>query len=129
MAPNDASRVFIRIWGFTCEHEWRGFLETGLCEPADQNGNECSDAEGEGLPQHRAGEYVVWGVTWADKGNHIVAGYSDIKGMISADGGNYMVVWLHGAQSNSMYRSVKHPLTGVLYAGPRRRMTCIKAHI
>ncbi len=57
-----------------------------------------------------------WGVTWADS-NHMVAAYTDIKGAISSDGGNSWSFGYTGDGYNTMYRCVKNPVSGVLYAG------------
>ncbi len=47
----------------------------------------------------------------------LVAGYSDIKGATSADGGNSWSFGYTGDNFNSMYYCVKAPGTGILYAG------------
>ena len=46
-----------------------------------------------------------------------MAGYTDIKGAISADAGNSWSFGYTGDSYNTMYLCVKHPVTGVLYAG------------
>ncbi|MEO8664001.1 MAG: hypothetical protein ABI462_00780 [Ignavibacteria bacterium] len=56
-----------------------------------------------------------WWLTWSDAMN-ITAGYSDIKGTRSTDGGNTWSFNYTGNTYNSMYQSHKHPVTGNLYA-------------
>jgi photosystem II stability/assembly factor-like uncharacterized protein len=57
-----------------------------------------------------------WWMTWSDSLN-IFASYSDIRGTRSTDGGNYWSFNYSGHTLNSMYQSVRHPVTGILYGG------------
>jgi len=54
-------------------------------------------------------------VLWSDA-LHLFAGYSDIKGIRSTDGGVTWTLGYTGHDANTMYRLVKHPSTNALYA-------------
>jgi hypothetical protein len=47
----------------------------------------------------------------------LFAGFSDIKGIRSSDGGTTWTLGYTGHSANSMYRLVQHPTTHALYAG------------
>ena len=55
-----------------------------------------------------------WTMAWADS-NHVVAGYTDIKGVISSNAGSS---WSFGYTGDTalLYCCLKHPASGVLYA-------------
>jgi hypothetical protein len=56
-----------------------------------------------------------WSLCWADS-THIVAGYTDIRGVISSDGGATWNFGYTGHTLNTMYHAIKHPTTSTLYA-------------
>ena len=58
---------------------------------------------------------TCWGLTWSDASNAF-ASFTDIRGARSADGGATWSFDYTGHSLNTMYRCVKHPSTGVLYA-------------
>ncbi|MDB6112798.1 MAG: BNR/Asp-box repeat protein [Pedosphaera sp.] len=117
VAPFDSSKVAYTDLGFAHLSTNGGvFWKQLYVEPADQNPMNAATPKGKSYRSIGLENTSCWGVTWADS-NHIVAGYSDMKGIISADGGNSWSFGYTGHNLNSMYRCVKHPTTGVLYAG------------
>ena len=56
-----------------------------------------------------------WWLHWSDSDN-VFAGYSDITGVRSTDGGNKWSFDYSGNDYNSTYCIVEHPSTGTLYA-------------
>jgi hypothetical protein len=56
----------------------------------------------------------AWGVTWADPA-HLFASYTDISGVLSADGGRSWSRGYQGLTLNSTYRAITQP-NGVVYA-------------
>lgn len=58
---------------------------------------------------------TCWGLTWSDAAN-VFASFTDISGVRSADGGATWSFDYTGHSQNTMYRCVRHPSTGVLYA-------------
>jgi photosystem II stability/assembly factor-like uncharacterized protein len=58
---------------------------------------------------------TCWGLTWSDSSNAF-ASFTDIRGVRSTDGGTTWSFDYTGHTNNTMYRCVKHPTTGVLYA-------------
>ncbi len=58
---------------------------------------------------------TAWGLTWSDSSN-VFASFTDIRGVRSTDGGATWSFDYSGHTQNTMYRCVRHPSTGVLYA-------------
>lgn len=58
---------------------------------------------------------TAWGLTWSDSSN-VFASFTDIRGVRSTDGGATWSFGYSGHTQNTMYRCVRHPSTGVLYA-------------
>ncbi|MDB6018855.1 MAG: BNR/Asp-box repeat protein [Pedosphaera sp.] len=117
VAPLDASKVAYTDLGFAhLSTNGGAFWKQVYVNPADQNATNAVTPKGKSYHGIGMENTSCWGVTWADS-NHIVAGYSDIKGIISADGGNTWSFGYTGHNLNSMYRCVKHPVSRVLYAG------------
>lgn len=58
---------------------------------------------------------TCWGLTWSDSSN-VFASFTDIRGVRSTDGGTTWSFDYSGHTQNTMYRCVRHPSTGVLYA-------------
>src|SRR5207244_2677022 len=59
---------------------------------------------------------TCWRVMWADSLN-MISCFSDIQGILSNDGGASWNLGYTGDNFNSMYYSLKHPQTGIVYAG------------
>ena len=117
VAPNDVNKVAYTDLGFAhLSTNGGAFWKQIYVNPADQNSTNAATPKGRDYQSVGLENTSCWDVTWADS-NHIVAGYSDIKGAISADAGNSWGFGYTGHNLNSMYYSVKHPVTGALYAG------------
>ncbi len=117
VAPNDSSKVIYTDLGFAHLSTNSGaFWKQVYVNPTDQNPTNAPTPTGKNYHSIGLENTSCWVITWADS-NHLVAGYSDIKGVISADAGNSWSFGYTGDGLNSMYYCVKHPVTGVLYAG------------
>jgi hypothetical protein len=117
VAPNDASKVVYTDLGFAHVSTNGGaFWKQVYVNPADQNPTNATTPKGHYYRSIGLENTSCWVVTWADS-NHVVAGYSDIKGVISTNGGDSWGFGYTGHNLNSMYYVIKHPVTRVLYAG------------
>jgi hypothetical protein len=119
VAPSDSTKIIYTDLGFAHLSTNSGsFWKQVYLNPADQNPTNAASPQGRSYHGVGLENTSCWSLTWADS-NHLVAGYSDIRGTISADAGNS---WSFGYTApnlgsiNSFYRSVKNPVTGVLYA-------------
>jgi hypothetical protein len=117
VAPNDSTKAAYSDMGFVHVTTNGGaFWKQAYVSPADENPANASTPKGKAYHSVGLEPTSCWGVAWADS-NHVVAAYTDIKGAISADGGNSWSFGYTGDTYNTMYSCVKHPVTGVLYAG------------
>lgn len=57
----------------------------------------------------------AWCMVWSDTAN-IFAGYTDISGLRSKDGGQSWSFDYTGHDQNTMYCTVRHPVTGTIFA-------------
>ena len=116
VAPTDASRVVYTDFGFAHMSTdggtlWKAlYVAPGDLNPAGQNTPLGKNYHGAGL-ENTTG----WQVTWADA-NTMIASNSDIRGQRSTDGGQTWSFGYTGHTMNSMYRAIKHPSSGVIYA-------------
>ena len=117
VAPNDSSKVAYSDLGFVHLSTNGGvFWQQAYVNPADQNPTNALTPKGRNYRGIGLEPTSCWSVAWADS-NHIVAAYTDIKGAISADGGNSWSFGYSGDGYNTMYCCVKNPTAGILYAG------------
>ena len=117
VAPNDARKAAYSDMGFVhLTTNGGAFWAQAYVSHADQNPTNAPTPTGKAYHSVGLEPTSCWGVTWADS-NHVVAAYTDIKGAISADGGNSWSFGYTGDSYNTMYACVKHPVTGGLYAG------------
>jgi hypothetical protein len=117
VAPNDSTKVAETDLGFVhLSTNGGAFWQQAYVNPADQNPTNAPTPRGRDYHSVGLENTSCWWVTWADS-NHVVAGYTDIKGVISADGGNSWSFGYSGDSYNTMYCCVKNPATGTLYAG------------
>jgi photosystem II stability/assembly factor-like uncharacterized protein len=117
VAPNDSSTVAESDLGFVHLSTNGGlYYQQAYVNPADENPTNAPTPTGRNYGSVGLEPTSCWWVTWADS-NHIVAGYTDIKAAISADGGNSWSFGYSGDDYNTMYCCVKNTNTGVLYAG------------
>jgi hypothetical protein len=117
VAPNDSSKVAETDLGFVhLSTNGGASWQQAYVNPAGQNPTNENTPKGKNYQSVGLENTSCWWVTWADS-NHIVAGYTDIKGAISADGGNSWSFGYSGDGYNTIYSCIKNPTTGILYAG------------
>lgn len=83
--------------------------------PADQNPMNALTPKGKYYHSVGLEDTTCWWLTWTDA-NNLFASYSDIRGTRSTDGGASWSFNYTGQPYNSTYQSLKHPVTGALYA-------------
>ncbi|MBV6477655.1 MAG: hypothetical protein HGGPFJEG_00396 [Ignavibacteria bacterium] len=83
--------------------------------PEDQNPANAPTPTGKSYRTSGLENTSCWWLTWADSLN-IFGSYSDIRGTRSTDGGNNWSFNYTGHTNNTMYMSVKHPTSSILYA-------------
>lgn len=117
VAPTDANRVLVSDFGFVHATSnggtnWRqaylttaGQNEAGSATPPNRTYESC------GLENTSC-----WQILWTGA-RQLFAGYSDIRGLRSTDGGAGWSFDYTGHTANTMYRLVRHPGSGILYAG------------
>ena len=117
VAPNDSSKVAESDLGFVHVSTNGGaFWRQAYVNPADENPTNAPTPKGRNYRGIGLEPTSCWNVAWADS-NHVVASYTDIKGAISADGGNSWSFGYSGDSYNTMYCCVQSPASGTLYAG------------
>ncbi|MBK6447191.1 MAG: T9SS type A sorting domain-containing protein [Bacteroidetes bacterium] len=116
VAPNDAKRVVMTDYGFVHKtsdagNHWnQAYVSSsdqhteGVNTPANQSYHSC------GIENTSC-----WDVRWTSA-NHLFAGYSDIRGVRSIDGGDSWSFNYIGHSQNSMYKIVKNIASTTLYA-------------
>jgi photosystem II stability/assembly factor-like uncharacterized protein len=110
------NRLVITDYGFAHMSEDGGATWRALyVNPADLNPAGANIPAGETYRSSGLDNTTSWGVTWASA-NHLIANNSDIRGQQSNDGGQSWNFNYTGHTANSMYRSIVHPTTGVIYA-------------
>lgn len=116
VAPTDPNRIVVTDYGFAHVSTTGGTSwQAAYVNPSDLNPAGAATPKGKAYHSSGLDNTTGWGVTWADA-SHLISSNSDIRGQISADGGQSWSFNYTGHTLNSMYRSVKHPTTGVLYA-------------
>ena len=116
-APYDINKVIITDLGFPhITTDGGATWKQMYVNPADQNPMNSPTPKGKNYRSTGLENTSCWWMTWADSLN-IFSSYSDIKGTRSTDGGNYWSFNYTGHNYNSMYQSVKHPVSGILYGG------------
>jgi photosystem II stability/assembly factor-like uncharacterized protein len=117
VAPNNSSIVAETDLGFVHLSTNGGvFYQQAYVNPTDENPTNVPTPKARNYSSVGLENTSCWWVTWADS-NNIVAGYTDIKGVISSDGGNSWSFGYTGDDYNTMYCCVKNTNTGILYAG------------
>jgi hypothetical protein len=117
VAPNNSSIVAETDLGFVhLSTNGGAFYQQAYVNPADQNPTNAPTPRGRNYSSVGLENTSCWWVTWADS-NNLVAGYTDIKGVISSDGGNSWSFGYTGDSYNTIYCCVKNTNTGILYAG------------
>lgn len=116
VAPNNAAKAIITDYGFVHRTSdggatWKqAYVSTG-----DQHAPNTTAISSGSYHSIGLEDTTAWQVLWSDA-QHLFAGFSDIKGIRSSDGGATWTLGYTGHNANSMYRLVKHPTTNALYA-------------
>ncbi|HEY4246130.1 MAG TPA: hypothetical protein VGM64_04690 [Lacunisphaera sp.] len=116
VAPTNATKAVVTDYGFVHRTSdggatWQqAYVNTADQHPANTTAIAAGNYHSVGLENTSA-----WQVQWADA-QHLVAGFSDIKGIRSSDGGATWTLGQTGNNANTMYRLVQHPTTHALYA-------------
>lgn len=116
VSPTDPLRAAISDFGYVHVTDDGGATwRQAYVDPATQH------PAGSTTPQRRFYGSVglenttCWDVLWVDA-QTLIAGYSDIRGTRSEDGGATWGFDYSGHADNSMYRSVRQPTTGTIFA-------------
>jgi Viral BACON domain/Putative binding domain, N-terminal len=116
VSPVDANKVAFTDLGFShLTTDGGATWKQMYVIPADQNPPNALTPKGRSY--HSAGleDTTCWWLTWKDP-NNMFASYSDIRGTRSTDGGASWSFNYSGQPYNSTYQSLKHPVSGALYA-------------
>ena len=117
VAPTDPNRLVITDYGFAHVSTNGGATWTQMyVNPADQNAAGANTPKGKTYRSSGLDNTTSWGITWVTP-TKLIGSNSDIQGVRSDDGGQSWSFNYTGHTDNSMYRSVVHPQTGVVYAG------------
>jgi len=115
VAANDANRVIFGDFGFVHKTSNGGqSWQQAYVNPGDQHPvNQLTPPK---QPYHSVGleNTTSWQVLWANA-TTLFAGFSDIKGVRSTDGGQTWSFNYSGLNANSTYRLAQHP-NGTLFA-------------
>ncbi len=116
VSPSDPNRVLISDLGFAHLSTDGGATWSSLnVAPADRNALDTLIDPTHATHSSGLENTSTWGIAWAGP-NHLVGAYTDIRGPISADGGQSWSLGYSGDDLNSMYRAVVSPTSGLVYA-------------
>lgn len=117
VSPNDPNELVITDLGFPhLSTDGGATWKQIYLNSADQNAVGATTPKGKAYRGVGIENTTCWSIAWADS-LHMVAGFSDIRGIISDDGGISWSQNYSGHTLNSMYCVIKHPTSGTLYAG------------
>lgn len=116
VAPNNPLRVLITDFGFVHTTTDGGATwQQAYLLPADQNPAGQNTPRGKSYHSIGLENTSCWQLVWSDP-NNVFACCTDIQGMRSTDGGQAWSFNYTGHTANTMYRIVRNPATGILYA-------------
>jgi hypothetical protein len=116
VSPLNSSRILITDYGFAHYSEDGGASWRSLnVAPDDLNPAGAPTPKNQPYKSSGLENTTSWGLTWTSS-SHIVGSFSDIRGAVSHDGGDSWSFNYTGHTENSMYRSIVHPTTGIVYA-------------
>ena len=116
-APNNSAKVVFTDMGFVHRTADGGATwQQAYVNPSDQHAMNTTAIAGGSYHSIGIENTSCWQVVWSDA-QTMFAGFTDIKGIRSTDGGVTWSFKYTGHNANTMYRIVKHPTNGNLYAG------------
>jgi hypothetical protein len=116
VAPLDFTRILITDLGFAHYSEDSGGSWRSLnVAPDDLNPAGAPIPANQTYKSSGLENTTSWNLTWTSS-SHIIGSFSDIRGAVSHDTGTSWSFNYTGHTQNSMYRSIVHPTTGVVYA-------------
>lgn len=116
VAKYDASKIVCTDFGYVHKSSDGGATwKQAYVNAADQNAAGVSTPKGKSYHGIGLENTTCWQVMWIDQ-NNLWAGFSDIKGVRSNDGGSSWNFDYTGNDQNSTYRIVRNPSNGYLYA-------------
>ena len=116
VSPSDPNRVLISDLGFAHLSTDGGATWSSInVAPADRNAFDSLIDPTHATHSSGLDNTSTWGIAWTDP-NHLIGAYTDIRGAISADGGQSWSLGYSGHDLNSMYRAVVSPTSGLVYA-------------
>jgi photosystem II stability/assembly factor-like uncharacterized protein len=116
VAPNDPMRVLITDFGFVHKTSDGGATwQQAYLLDADQNPAGQNTPVGKTYHSTGLENTSCWQLVWSDAKN-LFACCTDIKGIRSTDGGQGWSFNYLGHSANTMYRIVRNPVSGTLYA-------------
>ncbi|MBK7851025.1 MAG: T9SS type A sorting domain-containing protein [Bacteroidetes bacterium] len=116
VAPNDAKRILMTDYGFVHKSSDAGnnWIQAYVSS-ADQHAPGTNTPANQSYHSCGIENTSCWDIRWTSA-NHLFAGYSDIRGVKSVDGGNSWSFNYTGHSQNSMYKIVKNIAGPTLYA-------------
>ena len=116
VSPIDSNRVAFTDLGFShLTTDGGSTWKQMYVSPADQNTSNAQTPKGKSYDSVGLEDTTCWWLTWKDQ-NNMFASYSDIRGTRSTDAGASWSFNYAGQPYNSTYQSLKHPVSGALYA-------------
>ena len=118
VAKFDATKVIVSDFGFVHKTSDGGSTwQQAYVNPSDQNPPNIQTPKGKNYHGVGLENTSCWQVFWIDQ-NNLMAGYSDIKAIRSNDAGSsWNMNYNSNLDQNTVYRIVKNPSNGYLYAG------------
>ena len=116
VAPNNSNKVLFGDFGFVHKTSNGGVTwYQGYLSPADQNPAGSNTPTGRYYHGIGLENTSVWQLFWGDSLN-MFGGFSDIKGIRSADAGNSWSFNYTGLNANTTYRLTKNAASNTIYA-------------
>jgi len=116
VAPGNSAKAVFTDYGFAHRTSDGGATwQQAYVKPSDQHALGTTAIAGGSYHSIGLEDTTAWQVQWTDA-QHLFAGFSDIKGIRSVDGGVTWTLGYTGHNANSMYRMVQHPVSHAVYA-------------
>jgi len=116
VSPSDPSRALVTDLGFAhVTSDGGATWHQAYVRPAYENAANTAVPASKAYLSAGLENTTCWGITWSGA-THAFASFTDIRGVRTTDGGSTWSFDYTGHTQNTMYRCVRHPSTGVLYA-------------